>query len=103
MWKQFKVIDADAHMHEPKYLSDRYVESKYRDQVPKVAFMDALKYVVGYLKGGNIVWNTDNPHPDAIEPSKALPELDAQPITDEARRKILWDNAIKLFGPRILN
>ena len=90
-------------MHEPEYLWDRYVESKYRDQVPNVAFMDALKYVVGYLKGGNIVWNTDNPHPDAIEPSKALPELDAQPITDEARRKILWDNAIKLFGPRILN
>ena len=20
MWKQFKVIDADAHMHEPQYL-----------------------------------------------------------------------------------
>jgi hypothetical protein len=37
MWKQFKVIDADAHMHEPQYLWDRYVEPKYRDQVPKVA------------------------------------------------------------------
>jgi predicted TIM-barrel fold metal-dependent hydrolase len=51
----------------------------------------------------NIVWNTDYPHPDAIEPSKALPEFDAQPIGDEARRKILWDNAVKLFGPRILS
>jgi len=30
MWRQFKVIDADAHMHEPEYLWDRYVESKYR-------------------------------------------------------------------------
>ena len=39
MWKQFKVIDADAHMHEPEYLWDRYVESKYRDQVPTVAFL----------------------------------------------------------------
>jgi predicted TIM-barrel fold metal-dependent hydrolase len=63
----------------------------------------ALKYVVDYLQGENIVWNTDYPHPDAIEPSKALPELEAQPIPDEARRKILWDNAVKLFGPRILN
>ena len=63
----------------------------------------ALKYVVDHLKGENIVWNTDYPHPDAIEPSKVLPELDAQPITDEARRKILWDNAVKLFGSRILN
>jgi len=40
MWKDFKVIDADAHMHEPQYLWERYVEPKYRDQVPKVAFMD---------------------------------------------------------------
>ena len=28
------------HMHEPQYLWERYVEPKYRDQVPKVAFMD---------------------------------------------------------------
>ena len=40
MWKGYKVIDADAHMHEPQYLWERYVEPKYRDQVPKVAFMD---------------------------------------------------------------
>ena len=40
MWKTFKVIDADGHMHEPQYLWERYVEPKYRDQVPKVAYMD---------------------------------------------------------------
>src|SRR6266508_5079434 len=40
MWKNFKVIDADAHMHEPQYLWERYVEPEYRDRVPKVAFMD---------------------------------------------------------------
>ena len=34
-----KVIDADAHMHEPQHLWQRYVEPKYRDQVSKVAFM----------------------------------------------------------------
>ena len=39
MWKTFKVIDADGHMHEPQYLWERYVEAKFRDQVPKVAFM----------------------------------------------------------------
>jgi hypothetical protein len=33
MWKGFKVIDADAHMHEPEYLWERYVEAKYRDRV----------------------------------------------------------------------
>jgi len=31
MWKNFKVIDADGHMHEPKYLWQHYVEPKFRD------------------------------------------------------------------------
>jgi uncharacterized protein len=63
----------------------------------------ALKYTVEHLKGENIVWNTDYPHPDAIEPARALPDFDAQPISEEAKGKILWDNAIKLYGPRILH
>jgi predicted TIM-barrel fold metal-dependent hydrolase len=63
----------------------------------------ALKYVVDDLKGENIVWNTDYPHPDAIDPKKALPDLDKQPISAEAKKKILWDNAVKMFGSRILN
>ena len=45
MWKGMKVIDADAHMHEPEYLWERYVESAYQDRVPKVAFMDGLNMV----------------------------------------------------------
>ena len=64
---------------------------------------ETLPYVVDYLKGDNIVWNTDYPHADAPEPAKALPDLDAQPIPDEAKRKILWDNSVKLFGPRLLS
>jgi predicted TIM-barrel fold metal-dependent hydrolase len=61
----------------------------------------ALKYAVDRLQGENIVWNTDYPHPDAIEPCRALPDFDAQPIPEEVKRKILWDNAVKLYGPRI--
>jgi predicted TIM-barrel fold metal-dependent hydrolase len=63
----------------------------------------ALKYVVEHLNGDNIVWNTDYPHLDGIEPQKALPELDAQPISEDAKRKILWDNAVKLYGRRLLS
>jgi hypothetical protein len=33
MWKNFKVIDADGHMHEPQYLSERSVDVRYREQV----------------------------------------------------------------------
>ena len=40
MWKGMKVIDADAHMHEPHTYGSATWKPKYRDQVPKVAFMD---------------------------------------------------------------
>ena len=60
-----------------------------------------LKHVVEELDGDNIVWNTDYPHADAIEPERALPAFDAQEISSEAKRKILWDNAIKLYGSRV--
>ena len=53
MWKEMKVIDADAHMHEPQYLWERYVEPKYRDHVPRVAFMDGTFMV--YEPDGNII------------------------------------------------
>ncbi len=38
MWNGYKVIDAAGHMHEPQSLWERYVEPKFREQVPKVAF-----------------------------------------------------------------
>ena len=53
MWKSFKVIDADAHMHEPKDMWDRYVEAKYKDRVPKVAYMDGTFMV--YEPDGKII------------------------------------------------
>ncbi len=28
MWNGYKIIDADAHMHEPQYLWERYVEAE---------------------------------------------------------------------------
>ena len=51
----------------------------------------------------NLVWNTDYPHSDAPDPDKALPQFLEQPISDESKKKILWDNAVRLYGSRILN
>jgi predicted TIM-barrel fold metal-dependent hydrolase len=62
----------------------------------------ALEHVVDYLGGDNMIWNTDYPHPDAIEPAQALPQFLNRAISDGAKKKILWDNAVRLFGPRIL-
>ena len=53
MWNGMRVIDADAHMHEPQYLWERYVEPKFRERVPKVAFMDGVFMV--YEPDGKII------------------------------------------------
>ena len=62
-----------------------------------------LQYAVHYLKGDNIAWNTDYPHPDGMDPVNALPEFDAHPISQEAKKKILWDNAVRMYGQRLLS
>ena len=61
-----------------------------------------LKYVVDYLGDENIVFNTDYPHFDAPPPPQPLQDLLAQPISDEAKTKILWDNSLRIYGPRLL-
>jgi predicted TIM-barrel fold metal-dependent hydrolase len=62
-----------------------------------------LKGAVMLVGEDNIVWNTDYSHPDAPDPDKAVPDFLEQDIPDSAKRKILWDNAARLYGDRILN
>ena len=50
----------------------------------------------------NIVWNTDYSHPDAPDPDKAVPFLLDQDIPESAKRKILWDNSVRLYGERLI-
>ena len=62
-----------------------------------------LDGAIRILGDNNLAWTTDYPHSDAPDPSKALPEFLDQPISDKSKKKILWDNAVKLYGPRILD
>ncbi|MCH9036625.1 MAG: amidohydrolase [Chloroflexi bacterium] len=59
-----------------------------------------LPLAVDYLEGGNIIFNTDYPHPDAPFPG-AVDKFLEQPIPEEAKRKILWDNSMDLYRDRI--
>ncbi len=62
-----------------------------------------LKGSVMLVGEDNIVWNTDYSHPDAPDPDKAVPDFLEQDLSESAKRKILWDNAARLYGDRILN
>ncbi len=110
-WVPFWLGRMDQHTHGRNSVMGNAVErlpmrpSEYfRRQITVTCDSDerALACAVDHLNGDNIAWNTDYPHPDAPRPEQALPDLDAQPIPDQAKARILWDNAVTLFGPRIL-
>lgn len=60
----------------------------------------ALRPVVEQMHGDNILFNTDYPHPDAPMPG-AVDMFLKTDIPDSAKRKILWDNSIALYGDRV--
>jgi predicted TIM-barrel fold metal-dependent hydrolase len=61
-----------------------------------------LSCVVEHLGVDNLVFNTDYPHPDAPAPSEPLRNMIAQPLSDENKRKILWDNSVNIYGKRLI-
>ena len=61
----------------------------------------SLNLVTHYMDGDNIVYNTDYPHPDSPFPG-AVDKFMEQPLKDEHRRKILWDNSVKCYGDKVL-
>jgi predicted TIM-barrel fold metal-dependent hydrolase len=56
-----------------------------------------LPSVVELVGDGNVVFNTDYPHPDGTFPF-GFERFEAQPIPDASKRRILWDNAAQAFG-----
>ena len=57
------------------------------------------KYAIDWGAGNNIVFSTDFPHPDSKYPN-SVKTLVAQPLADDAKRKILWDNCVRLYDFR---
>ena len=61
-----------------------------------------LDGVIDFIGDDNLVWNTDYPHPDAPDSNQVLPWFARSPFSDDSKRKIPWDNAVRLYGPRLL-
>jgi predicted TIM-barrel fold metal-dependent hydrolase len=56
-----------------------------------------LPHVVEVLGADNLVLSTDWPHDDSSYPH-ALEEFLDLPLSDDARRRILWDSCARLYG-----
>ena len=44
------------------------------------------------------LWGTDYPSPGIASMSRNVEDFTSLPISEDAKRKILWDNAAALFG-----
>jgi predicted TIM-barrel fold metal-dependent hydrolase len=55
--------------------------------------------VIRWMGDEHIVYETDFPHPDSKYPGATdyFLGLDSELVPDEAKRKILWDNAVDLY------
>lgn len=51
--------------------------------------------------GDNLIFNTDWPHPDTPMPGAVDTFLEC-PVVVAAKRKILRDNAVQLYGERVV-
>jgi uncharacterized protein len=59
----------------------------------------AIKYVIEVQGDDNILFNTDFPHPSEAKVSNPTDEfLELEGVSEDSRRKILWDNASQLYG-----
>lgn len=56
------------------------------------------KYVIDHIGSDNLLFSTDYPHSDSLFPNAVDTFLAMPDVTAEDKRKVLWDNAARLFG-----
>lgn len=88
-------LEGDIDMREltmlpSEYFSRQCVASVEPDETP-------ARYAIDFLGNDNLVYSTDYPHGDSRYPHATETFLEL-PITDEDKRKILWDNCARFYG-----
>src|SRR5262249_30338125 len=58
---------------------------------------EVVKHVGDAVRGDNLVTTTDYPHGDSKYP-KAMDRFLTLPLSSASKKKILWDNVVKLYG-----
>ena len=56
-----------------------------------------LYHVIEELGDDHILFETDYPHPDSKYPRAVETFLDQERVSDESKKKILWDNALDFY------
>ena len=98
----FKVLDSDMHVHEPWDLWLNYIDPEFRDRAPVGTSKDPMDMntAVDWAGDENFVFSTDYPHTDSKYPH-AVEQFLTLPLSQESKRKILWDNCARLYGMEV--
>ena len=57
-----------------------------------------VKYYVEMYGNDRLLWASDYPHPDAGYPNATEEFLGLETISEETKRKVLWDNPMGFYG-----
>ena len=87
----------DVHAPELKMAPSQYF--KRQCFASAEADEEPMKYVIDYMGNGGLVFSTDFPHGDSKFPH-AVERFLELPISDEDKRKVLWDNCAQYYGIR---
>jgi predicted TIM-barrel fold metal-dependent hydrolase len=58
---------------------------------------ELVYHVIDEMGDDRILFETDYPHPDSKFPNAVTTFLGQKRLSDESKRKILWDNAINFY------
>lgn len=97
LWRLDEHVERIGDVHAPEltmapseYFKRQCFASVEPDEEP-------VKYVIDYIGNERLVFSTDFPHPDSRFPGSIEKFLELE-ITDQDKRKILWDNCAQYYG-----
>ncbi len=82
----FKVLDADTHVYEPCEQLETYLPSRWKDALASSP-----------LGPDTLMFGTDYPHTECWSPRSVETVLGWKSLSDQTKRKLLWDNGVSLY------
>jgi len=93
-WEHFRALYGDPQPEPPsRYFERQCFVSVEADELP-------VRHVIADIGDRQLVFSTDYPHFDSKFP-RAIDAFLEMPLSDDARRRILWDNCAGFYGLKV--
>ena len=102
-WIPFWLWRMDEHHEHRIEQASKYLSMKPSEYFKRQCYVvidadeEPAKYAIDWIGNENFVFSTDYPHPDSKYPF-ATQGFMKLPLSDETKRKVLWDNCTRLYS-----